>query len=300
MSAEVRSFSRAIMADIPDAVQQHVEEVAKHVADSICYLWRIASAHPFEFVIAVATAGIFIFAWVLARSTKRLWLATKEASAIQSRDLQAFIAVAQEAANAAAKSAAASARAVVDIQRALIVPTQFHSTAIVRNDQVIAYRIAAVFETTGTTVARRFTGTANIVTWKGPLPEDFKYPDRMEAIAPNAFVAPRLKIPFPVDIAIQDLLDIMNKKMRGFIYGWVEYDDVFTSSARRRTEFCVEIEIIGNPLVMPSKGAPAPLGFAGHGRYNATDEDCFYKPGQKPPVGGLPEPTQPPSDNQTP
>ena len=300
MSAEVRSFSRAIMADIPDAVQRHVEEVAKHVADGICYLWRIASAHPFEFVIAVATAGIFIFAWVLARSTKRLWLATKEASAIQSRDLQAFIAVAQEAANAAAKSAAASARAVVDIQRALIVPTQFHSTAIVRNDQVIAYRIAAVFENTGTTVARRFTGTANIVTWKGPLPEDFKYPDRMEAIAPNAFVAPRLKIPFPVDIAIQDLLDIMNKKMRGFIYGWVEYDDVFTSSARRRTEFCVEIEIIGNPLVMPSKGAPAPLGFAGHGRYNATDEDCFYKPGQKPPVGGLPEPTQPPSDNQTP
>jgi hypothetical protein len=151
MSTDVRSFSRAIMADIPDAVQQHVEEVAKHVADAIRYL----SVHPFEFAIAVATAGIFIFAWVLARSTKRLWLATKEASAIQSRDLQASIAVAQEAANAAAKSAAASARAVVDIQRALIVPTQFHSTAIVRNDRVIAYRIAAVFENTGSTVATR-------------------------------------------------------------------------------------------------------------------------------------------------
>jgi hypothetical protein len=130
MSTDVRSFSRAIMADIPDAVQQHVEEVAKHVADAIRYLWHTASAHPFEFAIAVATAGIFIFAWVLARSTKRLWLATKEASAIQSRDLQASIAVAQEAANAAAKSAAASVRAVVDIQRALIVPTQFHSTAM--------------------------------------------------------------------------------------------------------------------------------------------------------------------------
>jgi hypothetical protein len=214
MSTHVRSFSRAIMADIPDAVQQHVEEVAKHIADSVRYLWHTASAHPFEFVIAVATAGIFIFAWVLARSTKRLWLAIKEASAIQSRDLQASIAVAQEAANAAAKSAAASARAVLDIQRALIVPTQFQSTAIVRNDRVIAYRITAIFENTGTTVARRFTGTANIVMWKGSLPEDFKYPDRMEAIAPNAFVAPRLKIPFPVDIAIQDLLDIMNKKMR--------------------------------------------------------------------------------------
>jgi uncharacterized membrane protein YgcG len=132
MSTDVRSFSRAIMADIPDAVQQYVEQVAKHVADAIRSLWHTASAHPFEFVIAVATAGIFIFAWVLARSTKRLWLAIKEASAIQSRDLQASIAVAQEAANAAAKSAAASARAVLDIQRALIVPTQFQSTAIVR------------------------------------------------------------------------------------------------------------------------------------------------------------------------
>ena len=68
MSTDVRSFSRAIMADIPDAVQQHVEEVAKHVADAIRYLWHAASAHPFEFAIAVATAGIFIFAWVLARS----------------------------------------------------------------------------------------------------------------------------------------------------------------------------------------------------------------------------------------
>jgi hypothetical protein len=234
MSTDVRSFSRAIMAEIPDVVQQHIEQLAKCVAEASRSLWLTASAHPFESVIAVATAGIFIFAWVVARSTRKLWLATKEASATQSRDIQASIAVAQEAANAAAKSAATSARAVVDMQRALIVPTQFQSTAIVRNDRVIAYRITAVFENTGTTVARRFTDTANIVMWKGPLPEDFKYPDRMEAIAPNAFVAPRLKIPFPVDIAIQDLLDIMNKKMRGFIYGWVEYDDVFTIVLVRR------------------------------------------------------------------
>src|SRR5262245_62696791 len=116
----------------------------------------------------------------------------------------------------------------------------------------------------------------------------------MQAIAQNAFSAPRHKIPVPVDIAVQDLLDIMNRKMRGFIYGWVEYDDVFTSSARRRTEFYVEIEIIGNPVVMPSKGAPAPLGFAVYEKYNGIDEDCFYRPGEKPPLGGLPEPTQPP------
>jgi hypothetical protein len=145
--------------------------------------------------------AFFIFAWVLARSTRKLWLATKATSETQSRDMQAAIAVAQEMANAAAKSAAASQRALVDVQRALIVPTQFLSTAIVRNDRIIAYRITALLENTGTTIAKRFTGTANInIMWKGPLPEDFKYPDRVAAVAPSAFVGPRVKIPFPVDI----------------------------------------------------------------------------------------------------
>jgi hypothetical protein len=92
------------MADIPDAVERQAEQVAKHVADAVRSLWHIATAHPFEFVTAVATTGIFIFAWVLARSTKKLWLATKDAAATQSRDMQASIAVAQEAADAAAKS----------------------------------------------------------------------------------------------------------------------------------------------------------------------------------------------------
>jgi hypothetical protein len=299
MFTDARSFARA-MADLPDAVERHIEQAAKHLADAIRSLWHTASAHPYEFITAVATAGIFIFAWVLARSTKKLWLATQDASATQSRDMQASIAVAREAASAAAKSAAASERALVDIQRALIVPIQFLSTAIVRNDRVIAYRIAVLFENTGATVAKRFTGTANIVMWNGPLPEDFKYPDRMEAIAPSAFVGARGKIPFPVDIAIQDLLDIMNKKMRGFIYGWVEYDDVFTPSVRRRTEFCAEIEVIGSPLIVPNKGAAGHLGFAGYGKYNGTDQDCFYKPGKRPPVGGLPKPTQPPQENLTP
>jgi len=276
------------MADIPDAVERYADQLTKYLADTVRSLSHIAWTYPFESIAVAFIAGIFIFAWVLARSTKKLWLATKAASETQSRDMQAAIAVAQEMANAAAKSAAA-----------LIVPTQFLSTAIVRNDRIIAYRITALLENTGTTVARRFTGTANIIMWKGPLPEDFKYPDRVAAVPPSAFVGPRAKIPFPVDIAIQDLLEIMNKRMRGFIYGWVEYDDVFTSSARRRTEFCAEIEILGNPSIMPNKGSPAPLGFAGYGKYNGSDEDCFYKPGQRPPIGGLPEPTQPPPDNLT-
>jgi hypothetical protein len=78
---------------------------------------------------------------------------------------------ARRAANAARKSADVAERALVDIQRALVVPTRFQSDVMVRNKQIIAYLMTAIFENTGTTVAKRFTGTANTVMWDGPLPD---------------------------------------------------------------------------------------------------------------------------------
>jgi hypothetical protein len=185
-------------------------------------------------------------------------------------------------------------RALTDIQRALVVPTRFQSDTLVRNDQIIGYQLTAILENTGNTVARRFTGTANVVLWDGSLPEDFKYPDRQEIGPGRAFVGPHVVTPYPIGVAIQDILDIMNKKKKGFYYGWVEYSDIFTHPKLRRTEYCVEIEVIGDPTILRKVGKWTIFGFGSYGRYNGTDEDCFYRPGERPPVGGLPPPTQPP------
>jgi hypothetical protein len=56
--------------------------------------------------------------------------------------------------------------------------------------------------------------------------------------------------------------------------------------------------VVGNLLVFHPGGSP--LGFIPHGPYNGIDDDCFYQPGQRPPIGGLPPPTQPPPEREQP
>jgi hypothetical protein len=204
--------------------------------------------------------------------------------------------VAKRAADAADRSAEVAERSLVQLQRALVVPTNFVVTTIVnRQNRIIGYMVTAHFQNTGNTPAKRFTGTANTYVLEGTLPEDFRYPDRVAADPAHGTVGPRVIVPYPISIAIQDIVDIQQGRKKGFMYGWVEYSDIFESTKRRRTEFCVRIEVNGDPTVLqPAQGGPSVLGIGVHGKYNSTDEDCVYQPGERPPVGDLPPPTQPP------
>ncbi len=56
-----------------------------------------------------------------------------------------------------------------------------------------------------------------------------------------------------------------------YIWGWIEYDDVFApKTPRRRTEFCFRIR--GQEHGLPG------LRFTNHSAYNAMDEDCERQP----------------------
>lgn len=235
------------------------------------------------------------FTVILAISTILLWITTRQGARRQSLEMRASVAVAKRSADIAERS-------LVEIQRALVIVNKFSINPLARDNKIIGYRVTAEFVNTGNTVAKRFTGTANYVLFQNEIAADFKYPDRTEAAPNHGLVGPRVINPFPIDIAIQDIIEIREKKQHGYMYGWVEYNDVFEITRKRRTEFCVEILVVGEPLRVkdpPSPGTSV-LGFAGKGPYNATDDDCFYKPGERPPVGGLPTPTQPPPDDWKP
>lgn len=118
----------------------------------------------------------------------------------------------------------------------------------------------------------------------------------MNADPAHGTLGPHTLTPFPIDVAIQGILEIAKKTKIVFFYGWVEYFDIFHVSlgtTMRRTEFCVRIEVVGHPLILVERGNPPPISVKVHGPYNGTDSECLYKPGERPPVGGLPPPTQP-------
>jgi len=228
------------------------------------------------------------FTAVLALSTIILWIVTLQASLRQSRDMEASIAAAQRSADIAERS-------LLEIQRALIVPTDFSINQMVNDEKdIIGYRVTAILRNKGNTAAKNVLGNANAVILEGDLPDAFPFADRDSPGVTGSVLGPDVPATYPIDIALQDIISIMLKTRRGYIYGWTEYNDIFEGTAKRRTEYCIEIEVVGNPEILHGQpGAGAVLGFRVYGRYNGIDEDCLYKPGQRPPIGGLPPPTQP-------
>jgi hypothetical protein len=55
-----------------------------------------------------------------------------------------------------------------------------------------------------------------------------------------------------------------------YLWGWIEYDDIFASMPRHRTEFCFRIEC---ERLQPTNEFW--VGFAPHSKFNAADEDCL-------------------------
>src|SRR5215216_741345 len=90
-----------------------------------------------------------------------------------------------KAANAAKQSADIAERSLVELQRALMIISKFTINQLGRGKSIIGYRITAEFVNAGNTAAKRFSGTANIVVFDGGLPDDFKFPDRIEAGPPR-------------------------------------------------------------------------------------------------------------------
>jgi hypothetical protein len=71
--------------------------------------------------------------------------------------------------------------------------------------------------------------------------------------------------------------EVAEGRLRAFLYGWVEYDDVFEK--RHRMEFSVRIHVIGDV-----SREDVSFGFPSFGKYNGIDNHCKYKPGEKIPI----------------
>jgi hypothetical protein len=199
----------------------------------------------------------------------------------------------QESLAISRRSAIAAERALIDVQRALMVGQSVQVYPGVRNEMVIAFRMEVLFTNAGNTVAKNFIGNTTVAVFDGQMPDSFNYPDRGAVQPLRGVCGPRVTMVFPAEIAIQDIVDIQQGRKEGFVYGWVEYNDIFEATRRRRTEYCAKIRVVGDPHTSRPIGNPSPLSFEVYGPYNGTDEDCFHQPGQMP-IGGLPPITQPP------
>lgn len=187
---------------------------------------------------------------VIAEYTK--WLAILTALLVLTGMFQiAYLAksdvTATAAADAANKSAQVAKEALVEVQRAFVFPADLSRTKGVEfaTGRIVGWNFIPIWKNSGTTPALRVEIRSAGRTFPSPLPDDYAFPESFDAV--EAFIGPQMTMNGGT-LGLESFTIEQIKRGEQFLYIWgsVEYDDVFTDSPRHRTEFCTQVIMAGD------------------------------------------------------
>jgi hypothetical protein len=131
------------------------------------------------------------------------------------------------------------------------------------------------WENAGQTPTRNMTTNSNWASFETDIPGDFQFPDdplrAIGLLGPRQTQELKPRQPLPIDILSQ----AAERKIKIYVWGWVEYDDVFAGTPRHRTEFAAELTVHGLP------GVVCHYTLQVYPKHNGADDDCM-KPAQTP------------------
>jgi hypothetical protein len=113
----------------------------------------------------------------------------------------------------------------------------------------------------------------NWITFTEEIPPNYDFPDSDSA--PYACIIGPKQTSDIIETTIppKTLQLVAMRKLNLYVWGWIEYNDVFSHTPRRRTEFCARINLHGNP---EESGCIMLMRI--HSRHNGADESCEKKP----------------------
>jgi len=212
-----------------------------------------------EFSVAAFTLFLVIFTGMLWGSTHRLWGVTvetlKHAEATAQREMRAYVHV--------TKAPITDRRHMPTIGANGLIPGNIHT-----------FQIVVELENRGRTPTRHGLMNVNHIQQAEPLPKDFPYLDGPKT--ETVLIGPDHGVMSPViNVPVDRMMQVVRGNQRLFIWGWIDYNDVFPGTPRHRTEFCFEI--------VPDRGMPitdenTTLRSEFHGPHNGADGDCQRQP----------------------
>lgn len=135
------------------------------------------------------------------------------------------------------------------------------------------YNLTIRWKNCGSTPARRCRTRFNIGFFKNGIPKDFDYPDNPTGggipVTEKTHMAPNGTLANTVGCTVAQTQAAQRGEIKIFAWGWIEYDDIFERTPRRRTEVCFQA-VIG-----PDGRSCTP---AAAGPFNSADDDCHHKP----------------------
>ncbi len=137
--------------------------------------------------------------------------------------------------------------------------------------RVHTYGFSAILQNGGQTPATNVAVNVRCERLRRSLLADFNFPDG--DLFGHGVIGPRGEMHSPVIRIRENELEAIEPEFGWYLWGWVEYDDIFSDTNRHRTELCFEIDRVRltptNELV---------IGFRPHPRFNAVDSNCLRLP----------------------
>jgi hypothetical protein len=211
-----------------------------------------------------------LFTIVLSISTIGLWRATNKLWEAGERQIEV-----------AGRSADVAERALTFTERAFVFLKYMYVSPVFRPDQtVVGWDFHVVWENSGSTPTQFMYARKQWMLFPdGNIPEDFDFPDLGNLSNSLTFIGPKAIVDAGgLQISNVDLFLIANGPARLLIWGWTEYNDVFTPDTRRRSEFCSEIIVAGALDKAPDERTKEPFIFMSYKMHNGTENECYRKP----------------------
>jgi hypothetical protein len=190
------------------------------------------------------------------------------------------------------KSAKVAEMALTTTAKATVFHSKIHAIAGLSQKAgmaVVDWTFFIVWENTGTTPTRHLHMHTNWKPFDSEMPADFDFPDLSNppTIRPKIVIGPKsTTFSGECEIPIAVLVEASEKKKRVYLWGWVEYNDVFDATTRHRTECCIEIVVAGDPKVAHAPGDISspniPFLYHGGGQFNGMDDECYRQPKKYP------------------
>jgi hypothetical protein len=141
-------------------------------------------------------------------------------------------------------------------------------------DRVVGWRIGVKWENSGDTPTRDLFTHISLKSFDSEIPNNYDFPDLPDRSLSKALVGPRGTISSAsFAIPVEQAQTVRAGAKYLYMWGWAEYDDVFPSTPRHRTEFCFEF-LFSEPF--PQKTSISHLM---HGSHNGAEDECL-KPTQ--------------------
>jgi hypothetical protein len=231
----------------------------------------VEAAHENEGPLTLlATILIAGFTGTLWFETNRLWRAHEKQ-----------IGVATTAANAAVGGLALAREKFITENRAYLSASPLSIQRVANNLIVETYRFIPVWQNTGVTpaVKIRMNNSIKFLTKGESLPNDFDYPDDPR-ISTGYYPPVGKGVPCLGAQHTYPALELQARMNRGeklIVYAWVEYNDIFGSKQRYRSEFCVEARL-KHSWMDGNVNVNGIVDFTPMGNFNGIDDSCLQAP----------------------